>query len=105
MAERTIWRIRLKLVERQDVQLPPGSRILTVQRRTGDPDPNALDLWAEVTPTEPKRVMIYRVLLVGTGNRAPGCDLAYVSTVQLDGGQLVFHVYATAVQPGEVRRQ
>lgn len=47
--------------------------------------------------------MLYSVVLAGTGDRAPNRgDLAYVSSVQLDGGRLVFHVYATAVQPGEV---
>ena len=72
--DRTIWQIPRDLVEKQFVQLPPGSRILTVARREGAD--NQLDLWAEVTPTEPRQVMLYRVRLV-----------------------------ATAVQPGETRQQ
>lgn len=99
---RTIWRLRLQHAVVQQVQLPSGSRVLDVQRREGDVDPNALDLWAEVTPTEPKHVMLYAVRLVGTGDRAPE-HLTYVSTVQLDGGRLVFHVYVQTIQPGEVR--
>lgn len=102
---RTIWRLRLARVPSQLVRLPPGARVLDVQRREGTDD--ELDLWAEVTPTEPRRVMLYTVRLVGTGDRAPAPDgdLGFVSTVQLRGGELVFHVYATDVQPGEVRRR
>ncbi len=93
---RTIWRVRLRLTAHQFVQLPAGSRVLAVQRREGDPDPNALHLWAEVTPTEPRHVMLYSVRLVGTGDHPPE-HLEYVSTVQLDGGRLVFHVYVQTV--------
>jgi hypothetical protein len=31
--------------------------------------------------------------------------MRYLSTVQLDGGALVLHVYAQFVQPGEPREQ
>lgn len=95
MSARVIWRIRLRLQQRQEIALPPSSRILTVQRRDGVAG-DQLDLWADVPRDEPDRVL-YVVELVGTGDAPPpaASALTYLTTVQLASGQLVFHVFTT----------
>lgn len=90
--DKEIWRVRLDLTLRsQLVQLPPDSRIISVQRRL-DEDTDQLDLWAEVHPRVPKQIMFYTVVMVATGERVP-VAMRYVSTVQIVGGRDVLHAY------------
>lgn len=93
-ANSTIHRYRLDLAAEQIVSLPLRAQILTVQRRDGTDD--ALDLWAAVNPNQAERENV-PIRLVGTGSsEALG---RYLSTVQLDGGRLVLHVFVQGWRP------
>ena len=83
----------------------PITKLLTAQVQHG-----SIKVWAEVD-TEAENVK-YQVIPIGTGwpLDAPAgeqCILdshQYLSTVQLAGGGLVFHVYAKALTPIKVKK-
>lgn len=104
MDKTTIWRVPLNGLMNQQIQLPPDSRVISAQVREGSEEPDQIDLWAEVRPTVPKKVMFYNIVLVCTGENVPDLEIfRYISTLQLKGGRDIYHVYAQAVQPGELR--
>jgi hypothetical protein len=69
------------------LELPKGAKLLTVQIQGHDPC-----LWYEREldfPLEPRTIKTF-----GTGHEMPKDEvLRYISTYQLIGGQLVFHVF------------
>ena len=81
----------------------PITKLLTAQAQY-----NTIVVWAEVDTTAPNRK--FRIVLVGTGwplDALPGkkCILdthTYISTVQLDRSNLVFHVYGTEIIPNPI---
>ena len=76
----------------------PITKLLTAQVQY-----NTIVVWAEVDTTAPNRK--FQIVLVGTGwplDALPGkkCVLdshTYINTVQLAGGNLVFHVYGAEI--------
>jgi len=79
------------------VELPVGAEVLTVATQHNEPR-----LWALVDPEE-VRTEWRKILVLGTGWDA--LDVAgwcYVSTFQIDGGRLVFHVFQKL---GDARRE
>lgn len=67
------------------IEMPAASQILTLQVQHGVPT-----LWAQVNP---KSSVVTRVFQwVGTGTEAPSGS-RYVGTVQMRGGDFVFHLY------------
>jgi hypothetical protein len=71
----------------QVIEMPAGAKLLSVQAQN-----NQTCLWAEVDTTMPMRSRSF--IQVGTGRPLPGqLTLDYIGTVQLDGGELVLHVY------------
>lgn len=71
------------------VQMPTGARILDVQVQGQN-----VCVWALACPAN--RPMPVRLRIVGTGplHAFPDHeDWTYVSTVQLEGGALVFHIF------------
>jgi hypothetical protein len=85
--KRTIWKYPLALTDTQNVMMPEGAEILTaqIQDRTG------LCLWALVNSDAPKQRREIEVL--GTGNHVPEAKRRYISTVQMVGGTLVWHIF------------
>ncbi len=84
----TIYKYKLEATDNQVINMPHGSKILTVQIQYDGPC-----LWALVDPkqslTEDRKIRIH-----GTGHEVPGPDkLKYISTIQKAGGQLIFHVF------------
>ena len=80
-----IWRFPLGIVDAQNVDMPEGARILTVQQQGA-----CLCLWAIVDPDAAPRPR--RILIAGTGH--PCFDgLRYISTAQTAAGRLVWHVF------------
>lgn len=93
---KTIWKFPLRTRGEQDIALPYGARVLTVQTQ---PEPRSLTgelaivIWAEVDPAEERR-MLHHVILVETGKPMGAAEtMGYVGTVQLAGGAYVLHVY------------
>ena len=81
-----IWKHDLKMIDSQDVLIPRGSKILTAQIQRGE-----LQLWFACNESE--NLERRRVHVVGTGNPMPDNLGEYISTFQLYGGDLVFHVF------------
>jgi hypothetical protein len=69
-----------------DLMLPAGSKVLTVQMQHGEPV-----LWALVDPAQPKRC--HTINVYGTGHAMPADPGKYVATFQMDGGSLIWHAF------------
>ena len=70
------------------VELPVGAEPLCVQAQRNEPR-----LWALVDPEEVRTEWV-KLLVLGTGwEPVEVGGWAYLSTFQLDGGRLVFHVF------------
>lgn len=84
----------------------PITKLLTAQVQH-----NSIVVWAEVDTTAPNRK--FQIIPIGTGwpLDAPAgkeCILdthTYISTIQMAGGSLVFHVYAAEVLPASVKNR
>lgn len=94
----TVYRYPLKVVDEQIISMPRGAEILTVAKREGSRvmlgvgSHEAVEMWALVDPDEPTEDR--RIRVAGTGHPLPDVDtLQFHGSVQLAGGQLVFHVF------------
>ena len=84
-----IWKYPLAVTDSQELRLPKGARVLSIQAQHAVPT-----LWALVDP-QAKDTELWQFVTIGTGHLAPP-DLAmfqFFSTYQLSGGTLVFHVF------------
>lgn len=85
----SIYKYPLSFIDTQEIELPTGAQVLTVQVQRDN-----LQLWALVDP-EIETVEKRKFIVIGTGN--PINDLintvVYISTIQIYGGALVFHVF------------
>lgn len=80
-----IYKYQLALVDRQFVEMPAGSHILSVTEQHG-----ALCLWALVDPSSPPEERV--IVIAGTGGPAPDV-LPFIGTVLMAAGNLVWHVF------------
>ena len=83
-----IYKYPLELTDTQFVELPLGAEILTAQMQ-GD----QLCLWAMVNTLPEAIKKNRRIEIIGTGNPVPTGDLKYISTIQIEGGRLIFHIF------------
>jgi len=87
--KKVIWKYQLIVTDRQEIKMPAGAEILTVQTQDGRPC-----LWALVAPNKTETTRIIETF--GTGHEVNYFDTTvreYIGTYQLEGGQLVFHVF------------
>ena len=87
---KTIYKYSLAVTDFQEVKLPIGAEILTVQNQSE----NAC-MWALVNPNE-KEMETRNIEIFGTGHPIGydmGISRKYISTFQMHGGQLVFHAF------------
>lgn len=83
----TIWKYPLTPREIQDVTMPEGAEILTVQNQK-----EQVCLWAKVDPNATKVVRTFAVY--GTGWEViTNAEFRYIGTVQLEAGDLIYHVF------------
>ncbi len=83
----TIHKYPIEITDSQEVMLPDGARILTVQLQHGQ-----ACLWALVeseNPLKPRRILSY-----GTGHPVSDSNMQYISTIQIEGSSLVFHFFS-----------
>lgn len=83
-----IFKYPLEITDTQFVELPLGAKILTAQMQG-----NQLCLWAVVNTLPEAVKKNRRIEIIGTGNPMPTGDLEYISTFQMMGGGLIFHVF------------
>lgn len=84
-----VWKFPLKITDIQNVMMPEGARVLTVQMQHGE-----LCMWALVNPDAPKQRR--EIEVIGTGNPMPDAVRRYIGTAQQLGGQLIWHVFERA---------
>jgi len=82
----TIWKYPLKVEDYQQLNIPDGGQILTVQVQNGIPC-----VWAKVNPAS--RLLKRGIFIVGTGHRVSECCGEHVGTFQIADGALIFHVF------------
>jgi len=80
-----IWKYELT-PGKNIVEMPLGAEILTVQTQGKN-----ICLWALVDPYSPKTERKFQIH--GEGHEIEEETLAYVGTLQFNGGDLVFHVF------------
>jgi hypothetical protein len=83
---KTIYKYELAIDDTQELMLPEGAEILTVQMQDGYPR-----LWALVDPHAPKKRRY--IDIYGTGHPVGDKHGQYLGTFQEHGGQLVWHVF------------
>ena len=87
---KTIYKYPIKVTDGQNISLPIGAEILTIQVQ------NEIEvfMWALVDPKVDSEIR--HIEIFGTGNPVgydAGVSRKYISTFQLKGGSLVFHVF------------
>lgn len=88
---RQIWKYPLQVENRQVLELPVGSNILSVQTQNRVPC-----MWVMVDPSE-KELEAVELYTIGTGHSIPDdLELTHIDTYQLDNGALIFHVFKAA---------
>ena len=91
---RIIYKYPLIVTDIQEVQLPEGAQMLSVQTQQDVPQ-----LWALVYPDNP---LVPRMIVIhGTGHLIAGSpqdSLVFLDTFQLSGGALVFHAFELLIR-------
>jgi hypothetical protein len=83
---KAIYKYSLSSHTAQDIEMPVGARILTVQVQNDVPV-----IWAVVDPST-KYIDILTFLTLATGELVDDIDGKYIGTYQLSNG-LVFHIF------------
>jgi hypothetical protein len=84
-AMQTIYKYPLLILDEQELEMPMGAGLMTVQMQRGQP---CLWVLVDTRNTMEKR----KVLIRGTGH--PATDVGrYIATFQMKGGELVFHAF------------
>jgi hypothetical protein len=84
--KKSIWKFVLETTDTQQIEMPEGAEILTIQTQNEHPC-----IWALVDPAAPKRKVTFEIL--GTGHIIYDKERKYIGTYQLDNGSLVFHCF------------
>lgn len=72
----TIYKYPLELKEHNEIDMPEGAEILSIQLQNGIPV-----LWAMVSPDFPKEKRVIR--MIGTGHEVNPCEpLYFINTIQ-----------------------
>ena len=82
-----IWKIALKPIDEQEIEVPIGSDFLCAREQG-----NEICVWFRCDPDEPNET--HKVAIVGTGHPAPeSWKTRYLGMAMIHGGELVFHVF------------
>lgn len=84
---RIVWKYKLAVEDLQEVGLPEGAEILSVQDQRG-----TLTIWAMVDPDE-KRISPVTIEIIPTGLPVHPADRKHLATVQQENGHLLWHVF------------
>lgn len=97
----SIFKYKLEIIgEQQNIVVPKGSKILTAQTQHDE-----IYLWALVPrnsiTTENKTIQIFDQ--GGTMQQTSDIEYNYISTVQLFGGSVVYHVFECIEKTKEIK--
>lgn len=84
---RSVWKYELRMTDAQTVGMPESAQLLSVDIQNGK-----LCLWALVAVDFKARVN-RKIIIHGTGHPVSDSIGAFVGTVLMDSGALVFHVF------------
>lgn len=83
-----IWKYSLEITDDQILGIPENAKILTAQLQN-----DVACIWALVNPETPRIEKRY-IRIIGTGHEITDSEkLVYISTIQLQNLNLVFHVF------------
>lgn len=88
-----IFKFQLAVDDIQDVDMPTGCAVLSVQAQRNVPC-----IWAMVDPNAPKIRRRFRTYGTGHPMEDAGAFPHYVGTYQLQNGSLVYHVFTDRVE-------
>lgn len=84
---RTIWKYVLDVTDEQDIEVPQGSKLLSVQVQKGE-----VCLWVLVT--NKTDTSCAKIIIHGTGHPIHyKTELEFLGTFQLDGGNFIGHCF------------
>lgn len=86
----TVCKYSLALTDEQEVELPFGTRILSVEEQY-----DGIVLYALVNTQQTKKIP-YRIYIHGTGHNVTTVG-DFIGTVKMAGGRLMFHVFIELV--------
>lgn len=86
-----IWKATLEMKDSQNIVVPLGADILTVQLQKGQPT-----VWFICDDTTPMK-SFKTINIYGTGQPLPNEPGRYIATFQLQDGDLVFHAFEQRV--------
>jgi hypothetical protein len=105
MKTKTIWKYEFEISDRQEIRMPNGAEILSVQVQQSTFRPC---MWVLVDPAASDGTVTRRFRVFGTGHpieagainsssvvKMAG-DLNYIGTFQVAGKSLVFHLFEEA---------
>ena len=93
---KAVFKYALKVADEQKLTLPANAEILSVANQNEN-----IVLYALVDTTV-RELRNHTIYIYGTGHVVCGEDIAFIGTVVLHSGRLMFHVFR-AVYPGEYR--
>lgn len=81
-----VWKYPLIIQDKFMIRMPSCSYILRFDVQTGTPV-----IWVAVDDMEP--LVERNFILVGTGRNFDAHGLAYIGTIQMDEGTLIWHLF------------
>ena len=88
---KTIYKYPIEMSNEFNILMPKYAEVLDVQIQHGKPY-----IWARVNTDEP--VVVTPFALRGTGHECDVTDLSHVGTFQMDGGDLIFHLFTRRIE-------
>ena len=84
-----IFKYKIELIGKQEIELPYGARILSVINQQGN-----IVLYALIDPELPV-IHTHEIRIIGTGNEVTfeTSDYTFLGTVSIIRGELIWHVF------------
>lgn len=92
-----VGKYTLEVTDEQELMLPFGAEILSVQFQKDHNQRDKLRLWALIDDTS-THFQHRKIRIVGTGNPIDEHPGKFIGTVQEAGGQLIWHIFDATKQ-------
>ncbi len=84
---RVIYKYDLFATSKEEIQMPAGAEMLSIQMQF-----DKLKLWAIVDTNEAHRET-KNILIYATGEEVTEDNIRFIQTIQMDRGNLIFHIF------------